>query len=73
MEDKWKERGGRAYIGKVYVRGYHSEMKREDFVANVQGSEILSMGIQRLLEDPVRFRQQDPDYFNFIKSQLSRI
>lgn len=48
-------------------------MKREDFVANVQGSEILSMGIQRLLEDPVRFRQQDPDYFNFIKSQLSRI
>ena len=73
LEDKWKERGGRAYIGKVYVRGYHSEMKREDFVANVQGSEILSMGIQRLLEDPVRFRQQDPDYFNFIKSQLSRI
>lgn len=73
LEDKWAEKGGRAYIGKVYVRGYHPNMTRDNFVSNIQGSEILSMGIQRMLENPVRFRQQDPDYFNFIKSQLSRI
>lgn len=45
-------------------------MSRDDFVNSVQASEILSMGIQRILEDPASFRQQDPDYFNFIKSQL---
>lgn len=73
LKDKWAEKGGRAYIGKIYVRGYSSNMTREDFIANSEASEILSMGIQRLLEDPVRFRQQDPDYFNFIKSQLTRI
>lgn len=73
LKDKWAEKGGRAYIGKIYVRGYSSNMTRDDFIANTEASEILSMGIQRLLESPVSFQRQDPDYFNFIKSQLSRI
>lgn len=29
------------------------------------------MGIQRMLESPVDFQRQGPEFYNFIKSQLS--
>ena len=29
------------------------------------------MGIQRMLESPVDFQRQAPEFYNFIKSQLS--
>ena len=32
---------------------------------------MLSMGIQRMLESPVDFQRQDPEFYNFIKAQLS--
>lgn len=70
FEDKWAERGSKPYAGKIYANGYYPTISRDDFVNSVQASEILSMGIQRILEDPASFQQQDPDYFNFIKSQL---
>lgn len=71
FEDDWTKRGGSAYTGKIYVRGYHSSMSKDAFVANTAGTEILSMGIQRMLESPVDFQRQDPEFYNFIKSQLS--
>ena len=33
-------------------------------------SEILSMGIQALHEDPVKFFKNDPEYANFVVSVL---
>ena len=29
------------------------------------------MGIQRMLESPVDFQRQEPEFYNFIKAQFS--
>lgn len=50
-EDKWKERGGNVYIGKVYSRA---------------STELLTMGVERLLRAPSTFKQRDPEYFEFV-------
>ncbi|HJE13684.1 MAG TPA: hypothetical protein K8U90_07145 [Akkermansia muciniphila] len=71
LEDKWAEKGGHAYTGKIYCPGYDASISREQFISSVRGSEILSMGIQRMLESPVDFQRQDPEFYNFIKAQLS--
>lgn len=71
LEDKWEEKGGKAYTGKLYCPGYNASMGREQFVSSVRGSEILSMGIQRMLESPVEFQRNDPEFYQFIKKQLS--
>lgn len=70
-EDDWAKRGGHAYTGKIYVRGYHSSMSKDAFSAGSTSTEILSTGIQRMLESPVDFQRQDPEFYNFIKAQLS--
>ena len=46
--DKFKERGGDHYMGKWYKHG---------------STEILTMGIERILGDPIDFEKQDPEYF----------
>jgi SPP1 gp7 family putative phage head morphogenesis protein len=51
VEDKFLERGGSHYMGKIYNR---------------ESSEILTMGVERLLNDPTSFYQQDKEYFNFM-------
>lgn len=71
LEDKWAEKGGHAYTGKIYCPGYDASISRDHFISSVRGSEILSMGIQRMLESPVDFQRQDPEFYNFIKAQLS--
>ncbi len=54
-EDTWKEKGGDPYSGKYYSDG---------------STEILTVGIQRLHDDPVLFMTTDPEYFQFIVSNL---
>lgn len=49
--DKWRERGGLDYTGRVYKDG---------------GTEILTTGIQRLGQDAALFFEQDPEFFEFI-------
>lgn len=71
LEDKWAEKGGHVYTGRIYCPGYDASISREQFISSVRGSEILSMGIQRMLESPVDFQRQDPEFYNFIKAQLS--
>lgn len=71
LEDKWEEKGGRAYTGKLYCPGYNASMGRDQFISSVRASEILSMGIQRMLESPVEFQRNDPEFYQFIKKQLS--
>lgn len=55
-------KGGLAYTGKIYCPGYDASISREQFISSVRGIEILSMGIQRMLESPVDFQRQDPDF-----------
>ena len=50
--DRWEETGNNVYCGKIY--------DQEGF------TEIFTMGVQRFYEDPVQFRQQDPEYFTLI-------
>jgi hypothetical protein len=35
-----------------------------------QATEVLTMGIERLYQDPAGFARQDPTYFKFILSTL---
>ena len=56
-EDEWEKLGGRVYTGKYYSNA----------------TEILTMGIERLHANPLRFRQTDPEYFEFIVKTLQAI
>ena len=51
LEDAYVTKGGSNYMGRVYVD---------------QATEILTMGIERLLHDPREFLDNDPEYFRFI-------
>ena len=55
-EDSWKLKGGDHYMGKYYSGAGHTE--------------VISMGMERLMLDPVGFAKQDPDYFEFILDLL---
>lgn len=51
LVDEWVKRGGSAYTGKLYAGDY---------------TEILAMGIERMILDPAEFFRKDPDYFGFM-------
>ncbi|MEG2970764.1 MAG: hypothetical protein RR808_04730 [Akkermansia sp.] len=70
LKDEFAQRGGSHYVGKLYMREYSHGMKIDDFVNSTRSTEILAMGIQRMIESPVEFKRNDPDYFNFVKSQI---
>lgn len=57
-EDEWKKRGGSHYMGKVYDRA---------------STELLTMGIERLLADARSFALEDPEYFRFILEILRNV
>jgi SPP1 gp7 family putative phage head morphogenesis protein len=61
LDDQWVTKGGHLYSGKVYL----NRRTGEDFA-----TEILSMGMQRLYEDPAEFFARDPDYFEFVVDSL---
>jgi hypothetical protein len=79
-EADWAGRGGQAveegrdddfkktmgdygrYTGKVYMT--------DD---GIHGTEILSMGLQKLYEDPAGFAAKDPEFFNFVLGVVQRI
>ena len=52
FEDSWIKKGGSAYSGKYY----------NDY----QATEVLSMGIERFLKNPLLFYKQDREYFEFV-------
>lgn len=54
--DEWEEKGGSVYSGKRY-----------DYLYQGHGStELLTMGVQRYLTNPVLFAEQDPEYFDLV-------
>ena len=75
ISDKFED----PYCGKVYLP--HSQKQpfplekktpygiRKGF--DVESTELLSMGLQKLYDDPVKFFEFEPEYYNFIVSLLS--
>jgi hypothetical protein len=57
-KDDWEKLGGDAYSGKYY---------------NDSATEILSMGIERLHADPLKFYRSDPEYFEFVVKTLQEL
>ena len=53
------------YIGKYYAPGMPTEGDLPDW-DRIQASEVLSMGLQYMSEDPVKFAQKDPEMFDLI-------
>lgn len=50
FKDEWESLGGDDYMGRIYP----------------DATEILTMGIERLIKAPKRFAEQDPEYFAFL-------
>jgi SPP1 gp7 family putative phage head morphogenesis protein len=57
-KDKWVEKGGDHYMGKKYIGA---------------PTEILTMGIERLVKDADAFRRKDPEYFEFMVRTLNNL
>lgn len=51
FEDEWSSLGGSNYTGRIYP-GY--------------ATEILTMGMERMVQNPALFARQDPEFFKFI-------
>ena len=62
LEDDWKKRGGDVYSGKVYSTG-----------GNLRPTEILTMGIERLHQNPIEFFQRDREYYEFVVKTLRNL
>ena len=54
------------YCGKIYTLYGGKDRKFED----ADGSEIMSMGLQHIFEDPINFAKNDREYFDFVISNL---
>lgn len=67
-----------AYSGKLYraPREHHQDGDTHRYPGSeynvYYATEITSMGLERLMANPVKFAQDDPDYFRFTVSQLRR-
>lgn len=59
-QDKFPE----SYSGKIYVD--HKKAKETgSVVGSINHTEIVSMGVEKMYTDPVKFAKEDPDYFAF--------
>jgi hypothetical protein len=68
-DDSYEGRGGSRYSGLMY--NYGAKLTDAGERARLsQATELLSMGAQRLYEDPVGFLDNDPDYFYFTLAGL---
>lgn len=65
FEDSWRERMGSAYAGKIYSR-YESPTKPNQLHA----TEVLTMGIERLVADPLEFFKNDLEWLAFTVNTL---
>ncbi len=84
IEDDWAKKGGDAYSGKLYFPGIKDAKIRKLWVEAMKAdaaqafghnyaTEVLTIGMERLIEDPVAFAVFDPDYFQFTVSTLQKL
>lgn len=65
IEDEWAKRGGSVYAGKVY-----SNFGIATGPNDIRATEVLTMGIERLHEDPLEFYTNDRHWFDFVVNTL---
>jgi hypothetical protein len=81
FEDEFAKRGGMHYSGRLYFPGvtkgawrkrWKEKLKVDEDAAfeELFATEILTMGIERLHDDPVGFAKLDPEYFEFVIQTL---
>ena len=63
-KDEWIEKGGDAYSGRYY---------KDPTLGEYYATEVLSMGLQRFLKNPILFYKQDKDYFEFVVKQIQGV
>lgn len=54
------------YCGKVYV----DTIDVNDNYAYANASEVMSMGLERLFDEPIKFANEDREYFNFVVANM---
>lgn len=62
-----------AYAGKLYkTSSYGDDPKATmgSFGFGITATEVISMGVERLFEDPTGFAKSDPEYFRFVIATL---
>lgn len=84
FEDEWVTKGGSHYSGKLYFPGVGSAPYRKLWKALLESdpkaamgqtyaTELLTMGIERLHENPLKFRREDREYFDFVLTTLQQL
>ena len=68
--DKWVEKGSSQYAGKDYSRQRNPDTIDETLSVGgnrqTDATELLTVGIERLMTDAIRFAKDDPQYFDFV-------
>ena len=77
VQDDWKD----LYTGKIYVGNTRQQQRRfadkvagrtfsaseiPELAKDIRATEILSMGAEKLYNDPIKFAQEEPDFFKFM-------
>ena len=84
IEDEWAKKGGSSYSGKLYYPGvgdanvrkiWKDALKSDPAAAfkHLYATELLTVGMERLMADPIAFAVADPDYFEFTVSALQKL
>lgn len=73
--DHFAERGGKHYAGKIYLkRGVTlDDFEKMDAAGKknaIYTTDVLTMGAERIINDPLDFAKEDPDYFKFVLKTL---
>ena len=84
IEDGWAKGGSSPYAGKLYFPGLRDDNVRKLWkdalkddpagaFKHLYATELLTVGIERLVYDPIAFALDDPDYFKFTVSTLQKL
>ena len=84
FKDSFVERGNKAYCGKVYAseeqESFETKKQRESFMnlssegkkQRIRTTDLLTMGVERVINDAAKFAREDPDYFKFVITTLRK-
>lgn len=67
----WEDKFMRSYSGRYYSRGaYPGKPFTREAIDQTYGTEAFSMWWSELMENPVRFIKEDPEYFEFFYDMI---
>ena len=84
FKDSFVEKGNDAYCGKAYANreqgGFGKKKQRDVFMAlsteekkqRIRTTDLLTMGVERVINDAAKFAREDPEYFKFVLTTLRK-